>query len=51
MSGNRLLKLDILRTEAVVFLLETLRCVLESDVTFYLALLIELDACLKLSKL
>lgn len=50
-SGNRLLKLDILRTEVVVFLLQTLRCILESDVTFDLALLIELDACLKLRKL
>jgi hypothetical protein len=50
-SGNRLLKLDILGTEVVVFLLETLRYVLEGDVTFDLALLVELDACLKLSKL
>jgi len=50
-SGNRLLKLDILRTEVIVFLFETLCCVLESDVTFDLALLIELDACLKLRKL
>jgi hypothetical protein len=50
-SCNRLLKLSVLGTEAVVFLLETLGYILEGDVTLDLALLIELYACLKLSKL
>ena len=50
-SGNRLLELDILRMEALIFLLETLGHGLKSDVTFDLALFVELDACLKLSKL
>jgi hypothetical protein len=50
-SGNRLLELDILRMEALIFLLETLGHGLKSDVTFDLALFVELNACLKLSKL
>jgi hypothetical protein len=50
-SCNRLLKLSILGSEEVVFLLETLGYSLEGDVTLDLALLIELDAGLKLSKL
>jgi hypothetical protein len=50
-SCNRLLKLSILGTEAVVFLLETLGYSLEGDVTLDLAMLIELEACLKFSKL
>ena len=50
-SCDRLLKLSILGAEEVVFLLETLGYSLEGDVTLDLALLIELDAGLKLSKL
>jgi hypothetical protein len=49
--SNRFPELDILGTEALVFLLETLGYGLESDVTFDLSLLVELEACLKLSKL
>jgi hypothetical protein len=49
--SNFLLELDILGTEALVFLLETLGYVLESNVPFDLSLLVELDACLQLSKL
>lgn len=50
-SCNRLLELGILSTKTVVFLLETLRYSLEGDVTLDLALLVKLDARLKLSKL
>jgi hypothetical protein len=50
-SCNRLLELSILSTETVVFLFETLRYSLEGDVTLDLALLVELDARLKFSKL
>jgi len=49
--SNLFPELDIVGTEALVFLLETLGYGLESDVTFDLSLLVELDACLKLSKL
>jgi hypothetical protein len=49
--SNFLLELDILGTEALVFLLETLGDVLESNVPFDLSLLIELDACLQFCKL
>jgi hypothetical protein len=37
--------------ESVILLFETLGYALDGDVTFNLSLLIELDACLKLSKL
>jgi hypothetical protein len=50
-SCNRPPELSILGTKTVVFLFETLRYSLEGDVTLDLALLVELDACLKLSKL
>jgi hypothetical protein len=50
-SGNHLLELGILSTEPVIFLLETLGSSLEGDVTLDLALLVELDARLKFSKL
>lgn len=50
-SCNRLLELSILGTKTVVFLLETLRYSLEGDVTLDLALLVKLDACLKLCEL
>lgn len=46
-----LLMLRILGTEAVVLLLETLCYSLEGDVPLYLALLVELYACLKISEL
>jgi hypothetical protein len=46
-----LLILRILGTEVVVLLLETLGYSLKGDVPLDLALLIELYACLKLSKL
>ena len=49
--SNLFLELNILGAEALVFLLETLGYGLESDVTFDFSLLVELDACLKLSKL
>lgn len=48
---NCLLILRILGTEEVVLLLETLGYSLKGDVPLDLALLIELYACLKLSKL
>lgn len=50
-SCNLLLKLSILVAEAVVFLLEALGHSLQGDVALDLALLIELDAGLKLRKL
>ena len=49
--GNLLLEMDILGLEALVLLLETLGYGLESNVAFDVPLLIELDACLKFSKL
>lgn len=48
---NCLLVLRILGTEAVVLFLETLGYSLKGDVPFDLALLVELYACLKFSKL
>ncbi len=48
---NCLHKLRILGTESVVLLLEMLGYGLEGDVPLDIALLIELYACLKLSKL
>jgi len=48
---NCLFILRILDTEAVVLLLETLGYSLKGNVPLDLALLIELYACLKLSKL
>jgi hypothetical protein len=41
--------MNVLHAEVFVFLLETLGCGLESNVTFDLALLVELDPCLELS--
>jgi hypothetical protein len=50
-SVNLLLKLSILRIKAIIFFFEALGRILEGDISFNLALFIELDARLKLSEL